>query len=255
MLKAQAEELTKNFQDYDYDDGYVEPDVGDDPDAPKWTWEDDQHVIDLIMGYETSKRLPKRLQKAKNRRDDWKLAQAMRNLDLNDDAMDIDTNTASFDDLKIIPDEEGGFVLFEVQKKSRFSSPGAPLRSKVTPVKIPAKITAKSVPAKAEEILSARKVTEISEDLAEEEQEENIREDDPMNIDIACLENTKDLSFNTRKAAEKLGLDIDKSITYNISGTPETGRTFSMVKGVSIKLITDCIITEDLAVLNDYKHK
>ncbi|PKC51931.1 hypothetical protein RhiirA1_482648, partial [Rhizophagus irregularis] len=84
LLKAQAEELTKNFQaqfkqlqafkpvrklpvyrqqikpvrpkprprvvqqeddypDPDWDDGYVEPDVGDDPDAPEWTREDDQH--------------------------------------------------------------------------------------------------------------------------------------------------------------------------------------------------------------------
>ncbi|GET66819.1 hypothetical protein GLOIN_2v1790588 [Rhizophagus irregularis DAOM 181602=DAOM 197198] len=130
LLKAQAEELTKNFQaqfkqlqaskpvrkppvyrqqikpvrpkprprvvqdhqDPDWDDGYVDHDFGDDPgdpDAPEWTSEDDQHVIDLIMGYETSKRFPKRLQKAKDKRDDLELARAMRNLDLNDDAMDI----------------------------------------------------------------------------------------------------------------------------------------------------------------------
>ncbi|GET61257.1 hypothetical protein GLOIN_2v1790588 [Rhizophagus irregularis DAOM 181602=DAOM 197198] len=112
LLKAQAEELTKNFQaqfkqlqaskpvrkppvyrqqikpvrskprprvvqDPDWDDGYVDHDFGDDPgdpDAPEWTSEDDQHVIDLIMGYETSKRFPKRLQKAKDRRDDLELA-------------------------------------------------------------------------------------------------------------------------------------------------------------------------------------
>ncbi|PKK57566.1 hypothetical protein RhiirC2_797794 [Rhizophagus irregularis] len=63
------------------DDDYPDPDwndllpnIGDDPDAPEWTREDDQHVIDLIMEYETSKRFPKRLQKAKDRRDDLELA-------------------------------------------------------------------------------------------------------------------------------------------------------------------------------------
>ncbi|GET67235.1 hypothetical protein GLOIN_2v1790588 [Rhizophagus irregularis DAOM 181602=DAOM 197198] len=326
LLKAQAEELTKNFQaqfkqlqaskpvrkppvyrqqikpvrqkprprvvqdhqDPDWDDGYVDHDFGDDPgdpDAPEWTSEDDQHVIDLIMGYETSKRFPKRLQKAKDRRDDLELARAMRNLDLNDDAMDIDTNTASFDDLKIVPDEEGGFRIF-----------------KMTPIKIPVKITSsKPTLIKAvtkndslsllrsadfrkllreilrEELKSARKSTEILEDLVEEKQEEDIREDDPMDIDIARLENTKDLlaldgkvngiaiqcladtcanaSFIQREAAEELGLNIDKSITHNISGAPGSGRTFGMVKGVSIKLTPDCVITENLAVLSDYKHR
>ncbi|GET62506.1 hypothetical protein GLOIN_2v1790588 [Rhizophagus irregularis DAOM 181602=DAOM 197198] len=330
LLKAQAEELTKNFQaqfkqlqaskpvrkppvyrqqikpvrpkprprvvqdpqDPDWDDGYVDHDFGDDPgdpDAPEWTSEDDQHVIDLIMGYETSKRFPKRLQKAKDRRDDLELARAMRNLDLNDDAMDIDTNTTSFDDLKIVPDEEGGFWICAV-------------RIKMTPIKIPVKVTSsKPTLIKAvtkndslsllrsadfrkllreilrEELKSARKSTEIPEDLVEEKQEEDIREDDPMDIDIARLENTKDLlaldgkvngiaiqcladtcanaSFIQREAAEELGLDIDKSITHNISGAPGSGRTFGMVKGVSIKLTPNCVITENLAVLSDYKHR
>ncbi|GET50579.1 hypothetical protein GLOIN_2v1790588 [Rhizophagus irregularis DAOM 181602=DAOM 197198] len=330
LLKAQAEELTKNFQaqfkqlqaskpvrkplvyrqqikpvrpkprprvvqdhqDPDWDDGYIDHNFGDDPgdpDAPEWTSEDDQHVIDLIMGYETSKRFLKRLQKAKDRRDDLELARAMRNLDLNDDAMDIDTNTASFDDLKIVPDEEGGFRICAV-------------RIKMTPIKIPVKVTSsKPTLIKAvtkndslsllrsadfrkllreilrEELKSARKSTEIPEDLVEEKQEEDIREDDPMDIDIARLENTKDLlaldgkvngiaiqcladtcanaSFIQREAAEELGLDIDKSITHNISGAPGSGRTFGMVKGVSIKLTPDCVITENLAVLSDYKHR
>ncbi|GET56680.1 hypothetical protein GLOIN_2v1790588 [Rhizophagus irregularis DAOM 181602=DAOM 197198] len=202
-----------------------------------------------------------------------------------DDAMDIDTNTASFDDLKIVPDEEGGFRIF-----------------KMTPIKIPVKVTSsKPTLIKAvtkndslsllrsadfrkllreilrEELKSARKSTEIPEDLVEEKQEEDIREDDPMDIDIARLENTKDLlaldgkvngiaiqcladtcanaSFIQREAAEELGLDIDKSITHNISGAPGSGRTFGMVKGVSIKLTPDCVITENLAVLSDYKHR
>jgi hypothetical protein len=43
----------------------------------------------------------------------------MRNLDLNDDAMDIDTNTASFDDLKIVSDEEGGFRICAVRSTKK----------------------------------------------------------------------------------------------------------------------------------------
>jgi hypothetical protein len=172
----------------------------------------------------------------------------------------------------------------------------------MTPIKIPAKVTSsKPTLIKAvtkndslsllrsadfrkllreilqEELKSARKSMEIPEDLVEKKQEEDIREDDPMDIDIARLENTKDLlaldgevngiaiqcladtcanaSFIQRKAAEELGLDIDKSITHNISGAPGSGRTFGMVKGVSIKLTPDCVITENLAVLSDYKHR
>ncbi|GBC15871.1 hypothetical protein GLOIN_2v1790588 [Rhizophagus irregularis DAOM 181602=DAOM 197198] len=272
-----------DYPDPDWDDPLL--DVGNDPNALGWIREDDQHVIDFIMGYETSKRFPKRLQKAKDRRDDLELARAMRNLDLNNDAMNIDTNTVSFDDLKIVPDEEGGFRIF-----------------KMTPIKIPLKVTSsKPTLIKAvtkndslsllksadfrkllrkilrEELKSVCKSTEILEDLVKEKQEEDIRKDDPMDIDIACLENIKDLlvldgkvngktiqcladtcanaSFIQREAAEELGLDIDKSITHNISGAPGSGRTFSMVKGVSIKLTPDCVITENLAVLSDYKHR
>ncbi|CAB4441471.1 unnamed protein product [Rhizophagus irregularis] len=300
MLKAQAEELTKNFQaqfkqlqarpvrkqlvyrqpqikpvrpkprprvvqqeddeypDNDWDEPL--PDVGDDPGAPEWTREDDQHVIDLIMGYETSQRFPKLLQKVKDRRDDRELVRAMRNLDLNDDAMNIDINVASFDNLKIIPDEEGGFQICAIRstKKKKL------LREILQ-----------------EEISSVRKVVEIPGDLADhrkdQEQEEDIREDDPIDIDITRLENTKDLlalggevngitiqcladtcanaSFIQRKTTEELGLVIDKSITHNISGAPGSGRTFGMVKGVSIKLAPDCVITENLAVLDGYKHR
>ncbi|EXX53510.1 hypothetical protein RirG_243210 [Rhizophagus irregularis DAOM 197198w] len=98
LFKAQAEELTKNFQvqfkqlqarpvrnpprhviqdhqNPDWDDSYVEPDVGDDPGASAWTLDDHQNAIDLIMGYKrgTSKILTNQLQKAKDRRDDLDL--------------------------------------------------------------------------------------------------------------------------------------------------------------------------------------
>ncbi|PKK49942.1 hypothetical protein RhiirC2_803419 [Rhizophagus irregularis] len=77
--------VVQDHQDPDWDDGYVEHDVGDDPGAPAWTLDDHQNAIDLIMGYKrgTSKILTNQLQKAKDRRDDLDLAQAMRNLDLN----------------------------------------------------------------------------------------------------------------------------------------------------------------------------
>ncbi|CAB4431093.1 unnamed protein product [Rhizophagus irregularis] len=158
--------------------------------------------------------------------------------------------------------------------KTAVSSPSAPLRGKATPVKIPVKITSKPIPVKAvtkndllnllrsadfrnllreilqEEISSVKKVTEISEDQEQEDRKEDIREDDPMDIDITRLENTKDLlalggkvngitiqcladtcanaSFIQRETAEELGLVIDKSITHNISGAPGSGRTFGM---------------------------
>ncbi|CAB4403189.1 unnamed protein product [Rhizophagus irregularis] len=200
-----------------------------------------------------------------------------------------------------------GLLLFEVQKKvdsgkgvsiSKLLKSAPSKTVKVTPVKIFVKVTGKPTPAKAvtkidllsllrsadfrkllreilqEEISSVRKVTEILED---QEQEEDIREDDPMDIDITRLENTKDLlalggevngiaiqcladtcanaSFIQRAAAEELELVIDKSITHNISGAPGTGRTYGMVKSVLIQLTPECVITEDLAVLDEYKHR
>ena len=122
-----------------------------------------------------------------------------------------------------------------------------------------------------EELESTRKVIEISEN------QEDHRVDDPMDIDVARLENAKDLlalegkvngitiqcladtcanaSFIQREAAEELGLDIDKSITYNISGAPGSGKTFGIVKNVLIELIPDCIIKEDLVILSEYKYR
>ncbi|GET64990.1 hypothetical protein GLOIN_2v1790588 [Rhizophagus irregularis DAOM 181602=DAOM 197198] len=226
--------VVQDPQDPDWDDGYVDHDVGDDPDAPEWTLDDHQHAIDLIMGYKrgTSKILTKQLQKAKDKRDDLDLARAMRNLDLNDDAMDIDT--ASFGE-KSFPN------------KTAVSSSSVPLKGKATLLRFLSADFRKLLrEILQEELLSARKVTEIPEDLVEEEQEEDIR----------CLADTcANASFIQREAAEKLGLDIDKSITYNISGASGTGRTFGMVKGVSIKLTPDYAITEDLAVLDKYKHR
>ncbi|CAB4442473.1 unnamed protein product [Rhizophagus irregularis] len=208
--------------------------------------------------------------------------------------MDIDT--ASFGEKVELREKDSDVYMTAV------SSPSVPLRDKATPVKIPVKVTgSKPTPAKAvtkidllsllrsadfrkllreilqEEISSVRKVTEILEDQEQEDRKEDIREDDPMDIDITRLENTKDLlalggevngiaiqcladtcanaSFIQRAAAEELGLVIDKSITHNISGAPGTGRTYGMVKGVLIKLTPECVIIEDLTVLDEYKHR
>ncbi|CAB5394561.1 unnamed protein product [Rhizophagus irregularis] len=156
LLKAQAEELIKNFQvqfkqlqarpvrnppvyrqqikpvrpkpqrrviqdhqDPNWDDGYVDHDVGDDPDAPEWTLDDHQNAIDLIMGYKrgTSKIITNQLQKAKDRRDDLDLARAMRNLDLNDDAMDIDT--VSFGEKVELREKDGDVYMVRVGSKKK----------------------------------------------------------------------------------------------------------------------------------------
>ncbi|CAB4432354.1 unnamed protein product [Rhizophagus irregularis] len=270
---------------------------------------------------ELAKRIARKLRQAKDKREDRELAQAMRDLTLDDNSMDIDVVRSQ--KLELEEDDDGNIYVVRAGAKKKVdssksssiskllksslsktavSSPGAPLRGKATPVKVPAKVTgSKFTPAKAitkndllsllrsadfrkllreilqEEISSVKKVMEIPEDLAEEEQEEDIREDDPMDIDITRLENTKDLlalggevngiaiqcladtcanaSFIQREAAEELGLDIDKSITHNISGAPGTGRTFGMVKDVLIKLTPECVITEDLAVLDGYKYR
>ena len=90
-------------------DGWDNDDYPDDDDPESsFNRTTTQEDIDLILGRGASQRLAQQLRKAKDRRIDQELARAMRNLDLNDDAMDIDANTASFEDLKLIPDEESG---------------------------------------------------------------------------------------------------------------------------------------------------
>ncbi|CAB4436926.1 unnamed protein product [Rhizophagus irregularis] len=306
LLKAQAENLTKSFQAQIQElqkniyrqrpissasstqktPVVKKPPVRYDPEYMP----EDCHIIESQKRKERelAKRIARKLRQAKDKREDRELAQAMRDLTLDDNSMDIDVVRGQ----KLELEEDDDAV----------SSSGAPLRGKATPVKVPANVTgSKFTPAKAitkndllsllrsadfrkllrkilqEEISSVKNIMEIPEDLAEEGQEEDIREDDPMDIDITRLENTKDLlalggevngiaiqcladtcanaSFIQREAAEELGLDIDKSITHNISGAPGTGRTFGMVKDVLIKLTPECVITEDLAVLDGYKYR
>jgi hypothetical protein len=49
-------------------------------------------------------------------------------------------------------------------------------------------------------------------------------------------------------------LDIDESKKYDVAGAGPS-RTFGIIKRVSIELAPDCVITEDLAVLSEYKHR
>ena len=102
-----------------------------------------------------------------------------------------------------------------------------------------------------------------------------------MDIDVARLENTKDLlaingnvngidiqcladscanvSFIQEEACHELKLKVDKSIKHSITGASGDGETLGIVKNVSINLSPpqsgSCIIKEDLVVLKGYKHR
>ncbi|GBB96967.1 hypothetical protein RclHR1_28850002 [Rhizophagus clarus] len=98
-----------------------------------------------------------------------------------------------------------------------------------------------------------------------------------MDIDVAQLENSKDLlaingnvngidiqyladscanvSFIQEKAVSELKLKADKSIKHSITSTSGPSKTLGIVKNVSIELLPDCIIKENLVVLKGYKHR
>ena len=71
------------------------------------------------MGRGTSRRLAQQLRKAKDRRNDQELARAMRNLDLNDDAMDIDANTTSFGEKVELVERDGDIYIVHVGSKKK----------------------------------------------------------------------------------------------------------------------------------------
>jgi hypothetical protein len=74
-------------------------------------------------------------------------------------------------------------------------------------------------------------------------------------IEVQCLADTcANASFIQKDLAVELELDIDESKKYDVAGAG-LSRTFGMVKGVTIELAPDCVITEDLAVLSEYKHQ
>ncbi|GBC49874.2 hypothetical protein GLOIN_2v1781358 [Rhizophagus irregularis DAOM 181602=DAOM 197198] len=125
-------------------------------------------------------------------------------------------------------DDGGGFRIF-----------------KMTPIKIPVKVTS-SKPTLIKAVTKNDSLSLLRRD---------IREDDPMDIDIARLENTKDLlaldgkvngiaiqcladtcanaSFIQREAL-KNWVGYRQSITHNISGAPGSGRTFGMHREIGL---------------------
>src|ERR1700742_4207644 len=105
----------------------------------------------------------------------------------------------------------------------------------------------------------------------------DLREDDPMDIDVARLESLKDwlsidgnvngiliqcladscanVSFIQKEAAEELGLLIDTGKKHNITGASGSNKTLGVARNVAIEVAPECIIKEDLAVLDNYKYR
>jgi len=102
----------------------------------------------------------------------------------------------------------------------------------------------------------------------------------PMEIDVARLENTKDLlavngnvngvdiqcladscanvSFIQEEAAAELELKVDTSVKHAITGASGLSKTLGIARNISIELSpapTRCVIKEDLVILKGYKHR
>lgn len=116
--------------------------------------------------------------------------------------------------------------------------------------------------------------------LRNEDNVEEVEEDlgpMPMEIDVARLENAKDLlavngkvngidiqcladscanvSFIQEEAIAELQLEVDRSIKHDITGASGSNETLGIVKNVSIELAPGCVIKDDLVVLKGYKHR
>jgi hypothetical protein len=117
------------------------------------------------------------------------------------------------------------------------------------------------------------KIVEMPEDMEcnNDDYDDNF---DPMIIDVARLDNSKDLlavegkvngsniqcladscanlSFVQDDASNELGLVIDDSVKHNIAGASGTNRSLGIARDVLIELKEGCVIKEDLVVLADY---
>jgi len=105
-----------------------------------------------------------------------------------------------------------------------------------------------------------------------------IYEDDPMDIDLVHLENSKDLlaikgnvnginiqtladtcaniSFLRTEDCEELGIEVDTSKRRKISGASGEGETVGIARNISVKLAAEgCVIKDDFAVISGYKHR
>jgi hypothetical protein len=97
------------YEDDDYED---DPNaMYDDPGAPNWGNPEDD--IDFILGHNDkrtnriARKIAKKLRDAEDRHEDRELTRTMRNLTLDEDQMDIDA--ARFEDVRLVPDDEGNF--------------------------------------------------------------------------------------------------------------------------------------------------
>ena len=101
-------------------------------------------------------------------------------------------------------------------------------------------------------------------------------DDDPMDIDLIRLKNSKDLlslegtvngkiiqiladscanvSFIPQIICNDLGMEIDTSKIHKLSGASGMKKTLGVIKNVSIELAPECIIKEDLVVI-DYPYQ
>ncbi|GBC02714.1 hypothetical protein RclHR1_04780001 [Rhizophagus clarus] len=223
-------------------------------------------------------KIAKRIAKARERREDAELNRAMRELSLDDHDDPMDTSNA----IRGVPIEL-------VQAPSKLISKSTKM------VKIPA--IKPSTNFTKTELLNLLKLADIRKiiqeivykilenyDSAPQEQpavQEEYLGPTAMDIDVARLENTKDLlaingnvngvniqcladscanvSFIQEEACHELKLKVDKSIKHSITGASGDGETFGIVKNVSINLSPpqsgSCIIKEDLVVLKGYKHR
>jgi hypothetical protein len=97
------------YEDDDYED---DPNaIYDDAGAPNW--ENHEDDIDFILGHNNKKtnriarKIAKKLRDAEDRYEDRKLTQAICNFTLDDNEIDVDT--AQFENVKLVLDDEGGF--------------------------------------------------------------------------------------------------------------------------------------------------
>ena len=105
----------------------------------------------------------------------------------------------------------------------------------------------------------------------------NIENDDPMDIDLIMLENSKDLacvegkidnltiqvlvdscaniSFIPDKVCDEFDLKIDTSKKHKLIGASTNHRSLGMVRNIKIMLAPDCIIEDDFVVISNYPYR
>jgi hypothetical protein len=165
-------------------------------------------------------------------------------------------------------------------KKTTSKSVSKPV--KVTSIKTNASILSKQDFLNLLELVDFRKIIrDILQDMLTQKEKivempegNNDDYDDPMIIDVARLDNSKDLlavegkvngsniqcladscanlSFVQDDASNELGLVIDDSVKHNIAGASGTNRSLGIARDVLIELKEGCVIKEDLVVLADY---